>query len=72
MEDLKYIEEYIQNRKNDISDLTIKYYVKSDGEGEYWVRLYMKDTESIEFIVKCSSFEEAIYKIANLCRRGNR
>lgn len=72
MKDLTYIEEYIKNRKNDISDLNIKYYIKPDGEGEYWVRLYMKDAESVEFIVRCSSFEEAIYKIANLCRRGYR
>lgn len=71
MKDLTYIEEYIKSRKNDISDLNIKYYIKPDGEGEYWVRLYMKDAESVEFIVRCSSFEEVTHKIAEYLKSGN-
>lgn len=71
MKDLTYIEEYIKSRKNNISDFSTRYYVKPDGKTEYWARFYMKGTESIEFIVKCSSFEEVTHKIAEYLKSGN-
>lgn len=49
IKDLKYIEEYVKSRKNNISDLNIKYYVKPDGKGEYWVRFSMTDDEDEDY-----------------------
>lgn len=75
MEDLKYIEEYIKDRKHNTPELSTLWDVAPNGEIRYWARFSMLDDEDdhhTDFVQAVgSSFEEVTHKIAEYLKSGN-
>lgn len=74
MKDLKYIEEYIKDRKHNTPELSTLWDVAPNGEIRYWARFSMLDDEDEDYTdyvqVTGDNPEETLGKIVEYIKSG--